>query len=131
MIGNSALHQHTPSSAPIQENDQFQPSLELNKSRTLPVAAPFGDGIAGAAGAMGAGPGLDTTPVLPSTVYLEPPLKGVRVMVMHVKDTMKDGPLVGETILYQLHEHTAVLAQRGVQLGCDYTIAESGKDYWF
>ncbi|KAF4550660.1 cAMP phosphodiesterases class-II-like protein [Elsinoe fawcettii] len=59
------------------------------------------------------------------------PLKGLRVLVMHVKDTMKDGPHISEVILQQLNEHAAALAQRGVKLGCQFEISEAGRDYWF
>ncbi|PNS18255.1 1-phosphatidylinositol 4,5-bisphosphate phosphodiesterase 1 [Sphaceloma murrayae] len=62
---------------------------------------------------------------------MEPPLKGVRVLIMHVKDTMKDGPHVGDLILQQLNDHAASLAHRGGRLGCTFGISEAGSDYWF
>lgn len=61
-----------------------------------------------------------------------PPLKGVKVVVIHVKDTMRDGPHVSERILEQLHGHTAELLDTGFgELGCEFLISESGRDYWF
>lgn len=60
-----------------------------------------------------------------------PPLKGLRVIVIHVKDTLKDGPPVSERILSQLDAHAAVLDDKGEALGCEFVVSESGKDYWF
>lgn len=59
------------------------------------------------------------------------PLKGVRVIVIHVKDTMTDGPLVGESILQELWAHEARLAKEGKALGCVFEISTSGASYWF
>lgn len=63
-----------------------------------------------------------------------PPLRGVKVVVIHVKDTMKDGPHVSERILRQLEAHALELRDVGgpaAELGCEFLISESGKDYWF
>lgn len=59
------------------------------------------------------------------------PLAGLKVIVMHIKDTMKDGPHVSELILEQLNHHMADLAHRGMKLGCEFLISEAGQDYWF
>ena len=59
------------------------------------------------------------------------PLKGVRVIVIHIKDTMTDGPLVGESILQELWAHEARLAREGKALGCVFEISTSGASYWF
>lgn len=61
----------------------------------------------------------------------EEPLKGLRVIIIHVKDTLKDGPHVSERILGQLQDHTLDLEERGIRLGCEFVISESGQDYWF
>ena len=61
----------------------------------------------------------------------EEPLKGLRVIVIHVKDTLKDGPHVSESILSQLQLHALDLEERGIRLGCEFVISESGQDYWF
>lgn len=60
-----------------------------------------------------------------------PPLSGVKVVIIHVKDTMKDGPHVSENILAQLREHEARLFDEGQGLGCEFLIAQSGESYWF
>lgn len=61
----------------------------------------------------------------------EEPLKGLRVIIIHVKDTLRDGPHISENILSQLQGHVADLEGRGIRLGCDFVISESGQDYWF
>jgi cAMP phosphodiesterase len=69
-----------------------------------------------------------------TTVPIRPfdgPLKGVRVIVIHVKDTMADGPLVGESILQELWAHENRLAAQGRPLGCTFEVSSSGASYWF
>lgn len=61
-----------------------------------------------------------------------PPLLGLRVVIIHVKDTLKDGPHVSERILRELNEHAAALEEGGWgRLGCEFIISESGADYMF
>lgn len=55
-----------------------------------------------------------------------PPLQGLRVVVIHVKDTFMDGPPAAESILAQLQAH-----ERGLGLGCEFVISEGGGCYWF
>lgn len=52
-------------------------------------------------------------------------LKGLKVYIIHVKEILKDGPEVGETILAQLQEHEKVF-----QLGCTFTISKAGTSIW-
>ena len=52
-------------------------------------------------------------------------LQGVRIIIIHVKDTLKDGPHVSESILEQLNEY-----EKEVQLGCTFTISQSGDSIW-
>lgn len=61
----------------------------------------------------------------------EPPLQGVRVIIIHVKDTLTDGPHISERILAQLERHAERLKRDGRALGCTFEISESGRDYWF
>ena len=65
------------------------------------------------------------------TAAFEAPLKGLKVVVIHVKDTCEDGPLVGDTILRQLHEGEAKMREEGRGLGCSFEISRSGDAYWF
>ncbi|KAI9709053.1 MAG: hypothetical protein M1820_003499 [Bogoriella megaspora] len=60
-----------------------------------------------------------------------PPLTGFTVVVIHVKDTLRDGPLVGENILRQLREHEVRFAREGQPLGCEFVISSSGASYLF
>jgi cAMP phosphodiesterase len=66
----------------------------------------------------------------PGQTY-EPPLKGVKIIIIHVKDSMLDGPLVGESILRELNAHEAKLEKIGKDLGCTFEISASGDSYWF
>lgn len=59
------------------------------------------------------------------------PLKGLRVVVIHVKDTFADGPLVGTQILSQLKEGESALQEQGKGLGCQFEVSRSGESYWF
>ncbi|EMC92241.1 hypothetical protein BAUCODRAFT_78043 [Baudoinia panamericana UAMH 10762] len=70
---------------------------------------------------------VTTSPPLGQTL---PAAAGLKVVVMHIKDTMKDGPYVGETILAQLQQHEAQLDESGTALGCEFVVAKSGESYW-
>ncbi|KAF2466282.1 uncharacterized protein BDR25DRAFT_293669 [Lindgomyces ingoldianus] len=59
------------------------------------------------------------------------PLKGLKVVVIHVKDTLADGPLVGESILQELQEGEKVLAEQGRGLGCVFEVSKNGESYYF
>ncbi|KAL9094197.1 MAG: hypothetical protein Q9165_003612 [Trypethelium subeluteriae] len=75
-----------------------------------------------------------TPQVEPADASLEtttPPLAGLTVVVIHVKDTLRDGPLVGENILRQLKEHEARFAEDGQPLGCEFVISKTGASYSF
>lgn len=63
---------------------------------------------------------------------LMPPLGGVTVIVMHIKDTLRDGPDIGNTILRELEAHEARLKEiDGVGLGCKFVISQAGGSYFF
>lgn len=61
----------------------------------------------------------------------ESPLNGLKVVIIHVKDTCEDGPLVGDTILAQLHAGEARMKEEGRGLGCSFEVSRSGDAYWF
>jgi hypothetical protein len=71
------------------------------------------------------------TPEPPGGVPWEPPLKGLKVVVIHVKDTFKDGPHVSESIFEELNSHEQALKDEGKGLGCEFVISKSGECYWF
>lgn len=80
---------------------------------------------------LGLGSGVEHVKVGLAGPGAEPPLKGLKVVVMHVKDTLADGPLVGENILRDLEEHERALAEQGKGLGCVFDVSRSGASYWF
>lgn len=53
------------------------------------------------------------------------PLKELQVIIIHVKETLKDGPDPGETILAQLEQ-----AEKAEQLGCIFSISKAGASIW-
>lgn len=59
------------------------------------------------------------------------PLSGIQVVIIHIKDTMKDGPHVSQNILAQLQQHEARLRGEGQGLGCEFVISKSGESYWY
>jgi cAMP phosphodiesterase len=59
------------------------------------------------------------------------PLHGLTVVIIHVKDKLEDGPLLGDIILDELKAGAAEMAEKGKPLGCDFIISKSGESYWF
>ena len=53
------------------------------------------------------------------------PLKGLQVIIIHVKETLKDGLEPGETILAQLQQ-----AEKAEKLGCTFSISRAGASIW-
>ncbi|KYK56533.1 hypothetical protein DCS_03533 [Drechmeria coniospora] len=53
------------------------------------------------------------------------PLEGLKVVIMHVKEALVDGPDVGDTILRQLREH-----EQDAQLGCEFIVSRSGQSMY-
>ncbi|KAL9116185.1 MAG: hypothetical protein Q9227_000556 [Pyrenula ochraceoflavens] len=53
------------------------------------------------------------------------PLEGLTVFIIHVKDTLKDGPPPEVTILAQLEEQA-----REVGLGCKFSVTKWGESIW-
>jgi cAMP phosphodiesterase len=67
------------------------------------------------------------TPSGPAKV--EAPLKGVKIIIIHVKDSMLDGPPVGVSVLQDLEAHEERLGREGRDLGCSFEISRSGASY--
>ncbi len=61
----------------------------------------------------------------PGTLGVVRPLEGLKVFIIHVKDTLRDGPEVGDTILAQLQAY-----EKTIQLGCIFTISKAGTSIW-
>lgn len=75
-------------------------------------------------------PSLAATHGHPATVA-EAPLQGIKIVVIHIKDTMKDGPHVRDNILAQLRDYEDKLQGEGQGLGCEFVVSRSGESYWF
>lgn len=74
------------------------------------------------------------TPARPLTLDSHPPpfpLTGLTVIVIHVKDDMRDGPWVGDIITAELQSHEARLVSQGRGLGCEFRVSRSGESYFF
>ena len=54
------------------------------------------------------------------------PLRGLKVVIIHIKEKLRDGPPAGEVILEQLREHEA-----RNPLGCEYIISYAGQSLYF
>ncbi|KAK2630380.1 hypothetical protein QTJ16_001200 [Diplocarpon rosae] len=54
------------------------------------------------------------------------PLQGVKIVIIHVKGELKDGPGDGEVILEQLRE-----LEEQAALGCEFVLASSGQSVYF
>ena len=74
-------------------------------------------------------PSRSSSPLPPSSSSssaLQNALRGLTLVVMHVKETMADGPPAGETILRELGEH-----ERGGGLGVRFGVGGAGRGYTF
>lgn len=56
----------------------------------------------------------------------ELPLHGLKVVIIHVKEKLRDGPTAGEIILDQLREY-----EERNPLGCEYIISYAGQSLYF
>lgn len=72
-------------------------------------------------------------PLIPPPVHIDAadsaakkPLEGLKVVIIHVKETLADGPQAGDSILQQLNEH-----ERHAQLGCEFIISKPGQSFYF
>ncbi|KAK1242243.1 hypothetical protein MKX07_000229 [Trichoderma sp. CBMAI-0711] len=75
------------------------------------------------------GPGLPPpTPAVTAAADsgVKKPLEGLKVVIIHVKETLADGPQAGDSILQQLLEH-----EREAQLGCEFIISKPGQSFYF
>ncbi|KAI1374958.1 cAMP phosphodiesterases class-II-domain-containing protein [Hypoxylon crocopeplum] len=50
------------------------------------------------------------------------PLKGLKVVIIHVKEKLNDGELAGDTILSELLEH-----EKEAELGCNFIVSKMGQ----
>lgn len=69
--------------------------------------------------------GLSLGDLEPFAIKLHRQLEGLKVVIIHVKEKLMDGPHRGDLILEQLHEH-----DEGVGLGCEFVIAKQGQSFY-
>ncbi|PNY23261.1 3',5'-cyclic-nucleotide phosphodiesterase [Tolypocladium capitatum] len=53
------------------------------------------------------------------------PLDGLKVVIIHVKERLTDGPDVGDTILQQLREY-----DQHARLGCEFIVSKPGQSFY-
>lgn len=116
-----------PADAPMSPMSHSQPQLHApSNSSTHSQAAHYGPNGFARASTFDVGRSTTSEPG-----SWDPPLKGLRVVVIHVKDTFKDGPHVSETIFEELNAYEQALQDEGKGLGCEFVISKSGESYWF
>lgn len=54
------------------------------------------------------------------------PLEGLKVVIIHVKETLENEPDPGQTILEQLRQH-----DQEARLGCEFIISKAGQSFYF
>jgi cAMP phosphodiesterase len=69
---------------------------------------------------------VDHESSLPIRGSTELPLKGLKIILIHMKDNLNDGPAIGDIILKQLEEYEAE-----AQLGCEFIISRVGEAIYF
>lgn len=72
---------------------------------------------------------LSVSELAPTSEPLAPtglPLKGLKVVLIHTKNKMADGPEAEDTILAEFEDH-----EHEVQLGCEFIISEVGQSHIF
>jgi cAMP phosphodiesterase len=67
----------------------------------------------------------DGPPTPPLQKFSSAPLRGVKVVVIHVKDKLDDGPDAGETILEELLEEEAEM-----QSGAEFIVSRVGQSFY-
>ena len=117
-LSNASSDYHRPKSPKKQYSGDMDPVSPLSQPHP---AKPFNEPRINVAQAEGNGLGHEYEGALPLRNVDDLPLKGVKVVIIHMKDKLKDGPHVGETILEQLLEY-----EKEVQLGCEFVISRVG-----
>lgn len=69
---------------------------------------------------------LDADVLPPPAANPNKPLEGLKVVIIHVKEKLIDGPEPGDMILEQLLEY-----EESAQLGCEFVISKSGQSFYF
>lgn len=67
----------------------------------------------------------DVLPPMMPVVERALPLAGLKVVIIHVKEKLADGPAPGDLILEQLLEY-----EKQAQLGCEFIVSHSGQSFY-
>ncbi|KAI9795290.1 MAG: 3',5'-cyclic-nucleotide phosphodiesterase pde1 [Piccolia ochrophora] len=116
-----------PSSESTRRRDSSQSSNQRSRSRhplprntgTRRTSSPVSalDGMA-----------LDTPGVTVPTshpIISDRPLQGLQVVIIHMKDTLRDKPVLGTEIMRQLQEY-----EKDARLGCEFIVSQRGTSVW-
>lgn len=110
--GSHKRKRHTLPNAPLEETHSSQKSAaRLTRPRRTMSGSSFDR----------ASPKRE----LPTTTLPRPSLKGLRVIIIHVKDNLSDGTSAGDIILSQLEQH-----KQTAGLECEFVISQSGGSVW-
>ncbi|KPM36069.1 hypothetical protein AK830_g10510 [Neonectria ditissima] len=60
-----------------------------------------------------------------SSFVVKRQLEGLKVVIIHVKDRLSNGPPVGEKILQELQDY-----EKDAQLGCEFIVSKSGQSFY-
>ena len=67
---------------------------------------------------------------VPGSVAPDPPiplpLRGLKVVLIHLKEKLNDGPAIGDIVLSELQEY-----EKQAQLGCEFVISSPGQTMYF
>ncbi|PHH78119.1 hypothetical protein CDD80_7359 [Ophiocordyceps camponoti-rufipedis] len=113
-------HQHLrppPPPPPTQSEDAVSPKSMKPTTTTTTPQRESDD----AQDLLGLATPTDEISLGPPAVALPPPLQGLKVVIIHVKETFQNGPDPGDVILRQLQEH-----EREADLGCEFLISKPG-----
>ncbi|KAK2608804.1 3',5'-cyclic-nucleotide phosphodiesterase pde1 [Conoideocrella luteorostrata] len=69
---------------------------------------------------------LQDIELLEPSIESRRPLEGLKIIIIHVKERLDDGPDVGNSIWEQLNEH-----EKEANLGCEFIISKSGMSFYF
>ncbi|KAA6412114.1 MAG: 3,5-cyclic-AMP phosphodiesterase [Lasallia pustulata] len=112
----------SPSTARPSEGEAAPPVPSVNVDRS---SAPSDEPVREASEAVWESVSAASSSVASRATAAPPALQGLQVVIIHMKDTLKDGPHVGERILAQLLEY-----EKEAQLGCTFVISRSGTSIW-
>ncbi len=118
---------HTSDLSPTTTTTTLPPLLlPRSHPHQLPGLSPLGLGSSTSTGMSAGMTGMGIGVGMEKTSSLRGVLKGLKVVIMHVKERMADGPRAGDVILEELRGH-----EREGGLGVEYVVSGKGEDFFF